>query len=487
MNQFTGGRNLIKTFMKYAPVQVFNAISVFFLISIQTKYLNTAEYGLLAITFLFMEIIRTVCSQWLCTSMLRLYPAASEQCRTEILGNVIFLTLLSLIASSLILAVVLLFYSLFEWSLFISLSFLLIAKSLFNVNIEISRLNEKYKIYSSANLFQSVTSVVFTLVILSLSQNVISAFSALAFSYALALIFVKFEIIPKLSFARVKNIIIYGFPLMVSGSIALLYTRGDRLFMPKYLTMSEIGIYAAQANLLSGVIGLIFMIVALPLYPNLVKLTNDYVELFKIHKIYLKFLLFISLPCLVSICMLHFEISSIFFGDEYISSSPTLFIILSIAYFLVNLRQHYADHGLQFLLKTNYLIPISCISLFISFFSLPFMLSGYGTNGAASTLLLTSLIAIILSLTTAFKFGYRFYLDFDVVKIILSSVVMGFFIFYLKSYFSEWSGFFSFITILGLSFSIYLMSCLVFNVFNARELLPKNFKKLFASLEDRND
>ena len=371
--------------------------------------------------------------------------------------------------------------------MFISLSFLLIAKSLFNVNIEISRLNEKYKIYSSANLFQSVTSVVFTLVILSLSQNVISAFSALAFSYALALIFVKFEIIPKLSFAHVKSIIIYGFPLMVSGSIALLYTRGDRLFMPKYLTMSEIGIYAAQANLLSGVIGLIFMIVALPLYPNLVKLTNDYVYLFKIHEMYLKFLLFISLPCLVAICMLHFEISSIFFGDEYISSSPTLFIILAISYFLVNLRQHYADHGLQFLLKTNYLIPISCISLFISFFSLPYMLSGYGTNGAALTLLLTSLIAIILSLTTAFKFGYRFYLDFDVVKIILSSVVMGFFIFYLKSYFSEWSGFFSFITILGLSFSIYLMSCLVFNVFNARERLPKNFKKLFASLEDRND
>nr|MDC2855213.1 hypothetical protein [Ningiella sp. W23] len=66
---------MFNALLKYAPVQIFAAISVFALISIHTKLLTTTEYGMLALMLLTVEVVRAVAAQWINASMLRLLPS----------------------------------------------------------------------------------------------------------------------------------------------------------------------------------------------------------------------------------------------------------------------------------------------------------------------------------------------------------------------------------------------------------------------------
>ena len=258
---------------------------------------------------------------------------------------------------------------------------------------------------------------------------------------------------------------------MLSGGIALLYSRADRLIMPKFLPLEEVGIYAAQANLIAGVMALVFMIVALPLYPALTKVSNDRPELSKKHQQYLTYLLFVSLPALVALCVMNVRIADLFLGEKYSETSPALFVILALSFYLINFRQHYIDHGLQFLLKTPYLIPISTVAVLMTFASLPYMLCYFGLNGAAFTILLVSFLASILSFFAAFIFGYRFMVGVDAIKIVLSSILMALLMYVFSKNSSNVSSFYLLFMNVAVSTAFYLVVCFAINVANCRAKL----------------
>ena len=70
---------MFNALLKYAPVQIFAAFSVFALISIHTKLLTTTEYGMLALMLLTVEVVRAVAAQWINSSMLRLLPSKKTE------------------------------------------------------------------------------------------------------------------------------------------------------------------------------------------------------------------------------------------------------------------------------------------------------------------------------------------------------------------------------------------------------------------------
>lgn len=65
---------MIASLLKYAPVQVISALSVFALIAVHTHFLTPEYYGVLAVAMVVLELVRAFSTQWLNTSMLRLYP-----------------------------------------------------------------------------------------------------------------------------------------------------------------------------------------------------------------------------------------------------------------------------------------------------------------------------------------------------------------------------------------------------------------------------
>ncbi len=229
-----------------------------------------------------------------------------------------------------------------------------------------------------------------------------------------------------------KRLLTYGIPIMLAGGIGVLGGRVDRLFIAHFVGINDTGIYAAQINLLTGVMSLVFMMIAMPLYPNLAKHAEDKTILLNQHKIYLHLLIALTFPALLGLGILQDEVIKIFLGELYLIDSKSLFWVLGISVYLINFKCHYLDHGLQFLLQTRKLLWVSVKGLVVSLLLLPIMLNEFGVLGAAMTLLIVSGLVSIFSFISSWRSGYRYSIGFDGVKVIISALLMGGYLYAIK-------------------------------------------------------
>ncbi|ENM5747808.1 exopolysaccharide biosynthesis flippase VpsE [Vibrio mimicus] len=460
---------MITSLLKYAPVQVFSALSVFILIAIQTRFLSPQNYGVLAVAMVVLELVRAFSTQWLNTSLLRLYPAYSVNQQKQLVQTISLAALLGSLMGFVIMAGVLYAYQQLSVRLLLVLCALLLVKSLFQYQLEFSRLNERLSSYRRATLLQSISAVVVSLVLLSFSASMESALFALTISYGLGALMLGCPSQPELHIVMLKRLFSYGVPIMLAGGISVLGGRIDRLFIAHFSGMNETGIYAAQANLLMGVLGLVFMIISMPLYPNLAKCTEDRPVLLRQHKTYLHLLLTLTVPSLLGLGLLQEEIIILLLGEEYLSESTALFWVLALAIFLINFKGHYIDHGLQFLLQTRKLLWVSVIGLVVSLLLLPMMLSQLGMFGAALTLLVVSSLVAILSFISSWRAGYRYTLGSDGIKAIVSALLMGSYLYEIKLYPLPINPIFTLIIYIISSTLLYGLSLWILNAFNIRD------------------
>ena len=428
---------MLKSLLKYAPVQIFAAISVFALISIHTKLLTTTEYGMLALMLLTVEVVRAVAAQWINSSILRLLPSKKEEEYEHfaaIATSIIFcctLPAVALVILGLYLTDLLTFYT------FIVTFLLFLTKAFYLFYLELARVMERLNQYRMAVLTQSIMSIVFTGGLLFFYPDTLSALCALFLSYIAAgsIVFkpLKFSI-SKLRTADAQAIFSYGLPLMASGLVAAISSRLDRYFIADNLNLAQTGIYAAISNILLGIGALIFMVVALPSYPELTKKINNKAELYKAHGEYLTLLCLIALPALVGFCLLAEPIMQLLLSEEYLSQGSIIIYILCAGVFVVNLKAHYIDHGLQFSLNTKYLPKISVLSLVVNLTLLITLIPLYGLIGAASAFFIASLISFSVALFLSIKKGYRYSVPLQVYKIIISTVCMAIFLPELRTY-----------------------------------------------------
>ncbi|EEZ00647.1 polysaccharide export protein putative [Vibrio sp. RC586] len=459
---------MIASLLKYAPVQVFSALSVFVLIAIQTRFLSPQNYGVLAVAMVILELVRAFSTQWLNTSMLRLYPAYSAQEQQELVQSISLTALLGSLIGFLVIAVALYAYQQLSGSLLLVLCALLFVKSLFQYQLELSRLTERLSIYRQATLLQSVASVVISLLLLFFSATMESALLALTLSYGIGALVLGSPSQPKWHVSMLKRLFAYGVPIMLAGGISVLGGRVDRLFIAHFSGMNETGIYAAQANLLMGVLGLVFMVISVPLYPNLAKCTEDRSMLLRQHQTYLHLLLTLTVPALLGVGLLQEEIITLFLGQQYLSGSTALFWVLALAIFLINFKGHYLDHGLQFLLQTRRLLWVSVVGLLASLMLLPVMLNQFGMMGAALTLLLVSSLVAVLSFISSWRAGYRYGMGSDGVKALFSALVMGFYLYEIKKLSFVSNPIWALVFYVASSVFLYGVSLWILNAFNAR-------------------
>ncbi|MDF9401271.1 exopolysaccharide biosynthesis flippase VpsE [Vibrio sp. 1180_3] len=423
---------MITSLLKYAPIQVFSALSVFVLIAIQTRFLTLKSYGVLAVVLVVLELVRAFSTQWINTSMLRLYPSCSVQEQEQLVQSISLMVMIGSLLGFAAITITLFIYQQLSWELSLVLCALLFVKSLFQYQLEFSRLNDRLIVYRQAIFLQSVSAVIFSLLLLSLSATMESALFALTTSYGVGAFVLGFPSQPKWHSGMLTRLFSYGLPIMVAGGVSVLGGRIDRLFIAHFSGMNETGIYAAQANLLMGVMSLVFMVISVPLYPNLAKCTEDRPTLLRQHQTYLDLLLTLTFPALLGLGFLQEEIIMLLLGEQYLINSQALFWVLALAVYLINFKAHYLDHGLQFLLQTGKLLWISVIGLGLSLLLLPIMLPQYGVVGAALTLLIVSSLVALLSFISSLCAGYRYSIGSDGIKALISALVMWFYLYEIK-------------------------------------------------------
>lgn len=411
----------------YAPAQVLSAATVFVLIALQTNYLSIESYGYFAIYMLVVELIRALCSQWISTSLLRLYPSSTRVEKKTYIATTLILVWLLLFPAIAFIGLVLLLRDSLSFSVFLSLCCLICTKTIYFYYLDIARLTNNSKGYGIAVLIQSVMSVFFTLIFLSNKATVGMAAYSLGASYFLGLLVVfrrfKLKRVPiQKNFQVIFN---YGWPLVLSGMLSVLASRIDRLFIADFLGVAQAGLYSAISNMLLGVMSLVFMVVAMPLYPELTRLVSKPSELRLQHSLYLDMLMFICLPALIGVCFIAAPLTKVLLGDEYLSEGVEVYWLLAVSFFLLNLKGHYFDHGLQFALKTKYIPLVTGISVVVNISLLFLLIKPIGLLGTGISLLLANFIALLISMMLGMRAGYNYQTGPSFFKIILSTSIMA--------------------------------------------------------------
>ncbi|WP_022945840.1 lipopolysaccharide biosynthesis protein [Pseudoalteromonas ruthenica] len=413
--------------LSYAPVQIFSALSVFALIAIQTRFLTVSEYGLLAVLLVIMESTRSMFAQWINTALLRFYPSAQSPEREQLLCLSSSLLWLFAAVAVLVVALCLWVFSLFSWSNMLWVALLFVAKGTYTYYLERARVCEQVNRYRYATLTQAVLSVVLTLGCLWLDGALHSALIALVASNAIALLFTLrrnpqgHKGTPVLR----REFLHYGLPFMFTGALGVLATRSDRIVIAQLTSLEQAGLYAGIANLLVGLMALVFMVVALPLYPELTKLTDKPQQLRQAHSRYGGYLCALAIPALTGLCLLAQPLITVFLGERYQQLDLRVFYAIAAATFILNLRGHYLDHGLQFRLRTQWLPLITAVGFALQLALAFTWVPKLGALGAALALLIAMCVAALLSLITGRYYRYHFTWPAQLYKTLLATTVMG--------------------------------------------------------------
>mgnify|MGYP000458414713 CR=1 FL=1 len=418
---------MINKLLKYAPVQIFSALSVFVLIALQTKSLSLSDYGLLAVFMLISEVVRSFSAQWVSASMLRLYPTQTSLKKIEYLSASVCMLFTLFVPAVILIVLGLIYHDVYSLEVLILLSFFLLSKSIHLYFMDIARLNDKLTQFRLASIIQAISSVLITFSLLSYRPVIEYALYSLIISYLLVMPLLLFKIQIKWPKDKVvvASITQYGMPLMLSGVLASLVSRVDRIFIANSIGLSEAGVYSGISNLLLGVIALVFMIIAMPLYPELTQAIGDRNKLALLHKKYINILMFVSMPALCGLCILAEPLITLFLTPEYLKHGLELFYLLAASVFVLNLRGHYIDHGLQFTLNTRFLPLITGLSLALNVVIIYALIDDYGLYGAAVASLIASIFSLFLSYGVSTYKGYKYSFGGDVFKTILSCGVMA--------------------------------------------------------------
>lgn len=465
---------MIASLFKYAPVQVFSALSLFVLISIHSRFLVPEEYGLLAILLVFSEGARSVLIQWINSCLFRFYSVMDIDNKAALISQSTRWLIFFLVLSSFVIAALMLAFSLFSFVNFIAVYILLISKSVYLYLIECTRIKEKSSIYRRVVLTQSILVMCVTFIALNWHANIVVAILSLASSYFISILIVgfKMDLSVRLSVDQHKEVISYGMPFMLSGLIGILATRSDRLLIASITNLEQAGIYSAVNNLLMGVMSIVFMIVALPLYPELTKIVEDRQSLYRRHKTYSGILLALTLPALVGVCLIAPIFIDVFLGESYHEIDLRIWYLISFSAWLINIKGHYFDHGFQFIFKTKWMPAITSFILLVQVTLSIIFIPKYGALGAAGCLAVAFTIGALCSLFIGIQLGYKYPFPQELHKTLISTMVMSATIYY----FLDKLGGFIAISKLLILVSIGLLSYLSMHIILNSFLIRSQFK-----------
>lgn len=421
--------NMLQALLHYGPVQITSALAIFGLISIQVRYLGISDYGVLVVCVAIVDLFRMATSQWITMTLLRFYPAAVE-CEKERLVSFSSSLLFYLMPISIILLWFGLgFISFDSGSIQITLLFVsvFVVRSFLAYFQEVLRLSDNRKLYQRSMVAQSLLLISTSWGLLAFEPSIRSAVLALLLSYSIPLIIVfrPTRITSKFyQSSSARRFMNFGMPLLATSVLALLSSRVDRFVLVDLLSFDILGVYYAMINIISGIFSIVFMVIALPLYPELTRLVEDKGLLFKKHKQYISLLVVVSFPAFAGIMYVSEDLFLVMLGSEFkIDNFWTIFYVVIGCYFL-NLKAHFLDHGINFSETTKILPYIVAIGLVINVIFVYLLVPSYGITGVAVSYFAMSVFVSFLTFILARKSGYSYPAPYDINRIFISVCIM---------------------------------------------------------------
>jgi len=233
-----------------------NRLVSFIMLPVYTRYLSPADYGILELLELVVDVVSIVAGLGILNGLAKFYyQFETEEDRNELVSTLFLLVLvfysvtclLSSLSSGWI-SLIVLKDSKYAFLVFISFINLFL-QIMFHMNVSYLRTKQRSKqfvVMNTANLFMKLSLNILFVVFMDMKVLGVLISSTISFIILGAgmTLFSFREVGIRFSRSKAVDLIRFGYPFIFSSFCAFILTYSDRFFLNHYQTLSEVGIYA---------------------------------------------------------------------------------------------------------------------------------------------------------------------------------------------------------------------------------------------------
>lgn len=409
-------KNIIKESAIYALGPTLHAGVAFFLIPVYTKHLLPSEYGILEFILAIGVFITPIIDAGLTSSFWKYGIGDNENNREVVLSNI----LISKLIVSIIICAIIYVFSILNNNYTIKLIFLysivLIGQTILHFIFLEFQSAHKVKLYVLLSFINALAIAFANIVLVTnyrmgITGVILGNIFGVFFS---CLVFLPFYIKSfdfSIDFKLLKNLYVYGFPLVFGNLAYLITSTSDRFFINQLSSTNDLGLYA-YGNKLASLLN-IFIITPFFLGFNPIRWEiykqDDSKEIFSN--------LFTFLFSLLGISYFVFTIGGIFIG-KILAKNPEYIPGLSVTplktfSFLLYGLYYYRSMGLLFEKKTHLISVITMISAGINIILNIILITRIGYVGAGISSVFSYFVMYVLAAWLSQKY-YRVKYDIKI-------------------------------------------------------------------------
>ena len=404
----------------------------FVLIPLYIKTLSLADFGILSLTEVIVQLLTPVMGMAIYSAMARWYWDKDYSCKQEsIYKTSMFIVL---ILSSIIFIIGLLSAKYLSIILFNSIKYeslinLVLISSFIQANLNIPftllRLQKKALKYSILNLLKLILIFGFTIYLIVFNNYgiegiYIAQIIGSIFIFILILYFIKENLIVKIDYSFIKPMLKYSYPLAISVTSAIILTISDRFSIRYIIGFEQTGIYALGFKI-SSVLKLVFItsfqMAFVPIIYQAANKEGFTRFLSKLNSYSVIVIIYASL----AVGLFSKEITELITSDSNFTNNYIYLIIpiLNLALVFDQIRYN-ISFGLNLAKKTKVLSGIIIIMSILNIILNIILINFIGSIGAAISTLFVQILYVIV----IYKITNKYYkIDIEITNIIRITVL----------------------------------------------------------------
>ena len=470
-----------KDALRYVPAKVVPAVVNFVGLLVFTHFFSPEDYGNYFIVLTTITIMNIIGSSWLSNSVLRFYPEfrLSNNLDSFFSTTVFSFVILNLVITSLYLSGFFMLQGAIPEQLvpfaeigifsYLSLSTYFLLLFFLRASLQAAAFS-KYEIISSAGKFVLALALIFFFQMGAISllwgMLVVNLFLVLFLSKRLSLSRkVKWDLFSvKISLEFLK----YGFPLALSSLSAWLLILSDRYILQYFKTAKDVGIYSVSFSVVDRSLGLLYSILMLAAYPIIIftweqkgkAITQQLIGELS------RYFFILCIPVFVGISVLGKDVFTLFAGENFVESFRLVpfFALCSVAQGLFQ----YVGKSFELYKKTLILALIFFIAGLANISLNVLFIPSHGYMGAGAAKTISYVILLILGIVISYSFMPWVAPLKSVAKVIVSSILMGGVLVFLKKFLN--ASLANLIFLIAVGACVYSVLLLLFNEINKSEI-----------------
>ena len=417
--------------------QVLTSVLAFIWTILTAQYLGPSDYGIFGSAVSISTIFGVFATFGIFTYLVRAISTDFEN-EDKYVNNTLSLKLFLAIFyfAIIIVSLLVLGWNRYVIGICLLFAFEYLIKTFHDVFFSSFQAHEKIKYQAITNIILNVLTLVFIVLVIVTDFGLIGIAFAYIFANIAGLIYAvyamrKHIMKPKFTFdfSFYKVLIKAGIPFALTGLFYTIYYSIDIVMITQFASTYDTGLYNAAYNLIS-VLALFYSIYSAVVFPVMSKLFTNEKDLLHLSFIKsIKYLSLVTIPIAVFTSFYGGDIIAIY-GPKFVEAGDVLAILIWTVCFL------FINGACSLILNSSHeeysVTKIYSIAAVFNVILNLILIPKYSVYGASVATVLSEILILILELYMIRKIGQLpdRHLIFDILKIVIASVVMGLVLYY---------------------------------------------------------